>query len=77
MARRMAVVYKGHSLYSNVQLIPEGTKFKGVSAGGNGVFIRGSNLAKACGVKGTFTAKQYLFVLGRDNSEMEVVDDSS
>jgi hypothetical protein len=53
-------------------LIAKGTTFKGVSNGSNGVFIRGTSLAKAAG-KGKFPYKQYLFVLGRDNSEFEVV----
>ena len=73
MGKRMTVEYNGHSRYSDVLLIPKGTQFKGVSAGGNGVFIRGTNLAKACGVKGKFPSKQYLFVMGMDNSEFGVV----
>ncbi len=77
MGKRVAVVYNGHSRYSDVQLIAKGTQFKAVSAGGNGVFIRGSSLAKACGVKGKFPSKQYLFVLGRDNSEFEVTHEHS
>lgn len=71
MAKRMTVKYKGHSHYNDVQLIPDGTEFKGVESGSGGVFIRGTSLAKACGVKGKFPSKQYLFVLGRDNSEFE------
>jgi hypothetical protein len=67
----MAVVYNRCSRYNDVQLIPIGTKFKGVASGTGGVFIRGTSLAKACGVKGKFPCKQYLFVLGRDNSEFE------
>ena len=37
------------------------------------VHIRGSSLAKATGEKKFWTAKKYVFVLGFDNSDMELV----
>ena len=78
MAKRLNVRYNGGSAYTAVQHIPVNTVFKGVesrAADGSliGVFIRGSSLRKASGLRRQFCAKQYLFVLGRDNSEMVAV----
>ncbi len=78
MGKRIKVKYLGESLYYNLKTVDTGTIFSAVLAtdyghGHVGVFIRGSNLQKAAGVKGLFPAKQYLFVTGRKNSEMEII----
>jgi len=82
MARRAAVRYVGNiqSCCTAMMHIPKGTEFKAVESldtNGNfqGVFIRGSNLTKACKGKHKFYAKQYLFLI-RANSKhnaMEVI----
>ena len=78
MGKRLTVKYVGETEYRDVKLIPVGTEFKAVEAtnygsGVVGVYIRGTSLAKAAGNKELFQAKQYLFVTGRKNSEMEVL----
>lgn len=78
MGKRLTVKYIGETEYRDVKLIPVGTEFKATEAtdygnGVLGVYIRGTNLAKAADRKDLFKAKQYLFVIGRKNSEFEVV----
>lgn len=84
MAKRMTVKYVGNiqSCCSNMRHVPEGTEFKAVESIGvdgsfQGVFIRGSNLTKACKGKHVFSAKQYLFIIrvGHKHNAMEVVYD--
>ena len=79
MAKRMTVKYTGNGNYSGCSTIPVGTEFKGVEFAGvrdttiAGVYIRGSSLAKASNNKAAFPHKQYLFVFGYANSDMEAV----
>ena len=79
MAKRMAVKSTGKGQYSGLSGLPVGTEFKAVefklasNPDMQCVYIRGSSLAKATGKKEAFTAKQYVFVLGYDNSSMELV----
>lgn len=80
MAKRMAVKTTGHGHYTGLEGLPVGTEFKAVefklasNPAMQCVYIRGSSLAKATGNKTDFTAKQYVFVLGFDNSDMELVE---
>jgi hypothetical protein len=85
MAKRIAVKYVGNiqSCCSNMRYVPEGTAFKAVESLDNkgrfqGVWIRGSNLTKACRGKHKFNAKQYLFIInkGSKHNAMEVIHES-
>lgn len=82
MAKRITVKYTGNGNYSGLEGLAVGTEFKGVEFGGvrdtsiEGVYIRGSSLAKATGNKEAFKHKQYLFVFGYVNSDMEAVHDT-
>lgn len=77
MAKRMAVKYRGKGQYAALDGLPVGTEFKAVefkvkdSLNMKCCYIRGSSLAKATGNKTAFTAKQYVFALGFDNSDFE------
>ena len=79
MGKRLAVKSTGHGHYSGLEDLPVGTEFKAVEFKLHGypdlpcVYIRGSSLAKATGNKEEFKHKQYVFVLGFDNSDMELV----
>ena len=78
MAKRMAVKTTGHGHYTGLEDLPVGTEFKAVefkltsNPDMHCCYVRGSSLAKATGKKKVFTAKQYVFVLGYDNSDMEL-----
>ncbi len=77
MAKRIEVKYTGNGNYSGLKNIEVGTEFKGVEFHDSkgdliGAYIRGSTLAKATGNKAAFGLKQYLFVFGYDNSDMEI-----
>ena len=78
MAKRIAVKYTGKGNYTGLDGLALGTEFKAVefklasNPAMECVYIRGSSLAKATGNKKVFTAKQYAFVLGYDNSDMEI-----
>ncbi|MEE8208400.1 MAG: hypothetical protein V3T88_05545 [Nitrosomonadaceae bacterium] len=81
MGKRLTVKYTGETEYNHVKLIAAGTEFKAVLAkdygeGRLGILIRGSSLRTAAGDKTLFPSKQYLFVTGRKNSEMVVVQAS-
>lgn len=79
MAKRMTVKYIGKGNYIGLGNCPLGTEFKAVEFKVADcphltcVHVRGSSLAKATGDKRYWTAKQYVFVLGFDNSDMELV----
>lgn len=81
MAKRLTVKYTGNGNYSGCSTIPVGTELKGVEFQGvsdtsiHGVYIRGSTLAKASGNKEAFQHKQYLFVFGYGNSDMEIANE--
>ncbi len=78
MAKRMTVKLIRRS-YSALEGCPLGTEFKAVkhvvadAPHLSCVYIRGSSLAKATGRKVAWQLKQYLFVLGTDHSDMELV----
>lgn len=78
MAKRIAVKSTGKGNYSGLNGLPKGTEFKAVefklatNPDMQCVYIRGSSLAKATGKKDIFIHKQYCFVLGYDNSSMEL-----
>ena len=79
MAKRMTVKYVGKGDYTGLHGCPLGHEFKAVEfivadcPNIACVHIRGSSLAKATGNKWAWTAKKYVFVLGFDNSDMELV----
>ena len=79
MAKRIAVKSTGNGQYSGLDGLPVGTEFKAVefkvadALHLQCVHIRGSSLAKATGKKEAFKQKQYVFVLGFDNSSMELL----
>lgn len=79
MAKRIAVKSTGSGQYSGLANLPVGTEFKAVefvvasALHLNCVYIRGTSLAKATGNKEAFPHKQYVFVLGFDNSSMELI----
>lgn len=79
MAKRVAVKSTGKGQYSGLSDLPAGVEFKAVefkvasAPNMQCVYIRGSSLAKATGLKEVFKQKQYVFVLGFDNSSMELV----
>lgn len=79
MAKRIAVKSTGSGQYSGLDNLPVGTEFKAVefkvasAPNLDCVYIRGSSLAKATGNKEAFKQKQYVFVLGFDNSSMELL----
>ena len=83
MAKRIAVKSTGKGAYSGLAGLAVGTKFKAVEYTVKGcenyacVKIRGTSLAKATGHKTAFIHKQYIFVLGLDNSGMEIDHDDS
>ncbi len=76
MAKRIEVKYTGKGNYSGIRNVEVGTKFKAVEfrtkAGVIGCHIRGSTLAKETGNKEAFQHKQYLFIFGYENSDMEI-----
>jgi len=78
MAKRLTVKYTGNGNYSGCSTIPVGTEFKAVEFRSStdasliGAYIRGSTLAKVTGNKEAFQHKQYLFVFGYSNSDMEI-----
>ena len=78
MAKRMTVRLIRHG-YSALEGCPLGTEFKAVKhvvadvPHLSCVYIRGSSLTKATGHKVAWRLKQYLFVLGTDHSDMELV----
>ncbi len=79
MAKRMEVKYVGKGNYIGLDKCPKGHVFKAVEFVVADcphiacVHIRGTSLAKATGEKMYWTAKQYVFVLGFDNSDMELI----
>lgn len=79
MAKRIAVKSTGKGQYTGLAGLAKGTEFKAVEFKLDSnpdmqcVHIRGSSLAKATGNKEAFQHKQYVFVLGFDNSSMELI----
>ena len=79
MAKRVTVKYTGSGNYEGLLGVDVGTEFKAVEFRSSkddsllGAYIRGSTLAKATGNKEAFQHKQYLFVFGYSNSDMELV----
>jgi hypothetical protein len=77
----MAVRYIGKGGYTGLSGCPIGHVFKAVEFKVADcphltcVHIRGSSLAKATGEKKFWTAKKYVFVLGFDNSDMELINE--
>ncbi len=78
MAKRITVKYTGCGNYEGLTGVEVGTEFKAVKFQGDwdtsieGAYIRGSTLAKATGNKEAFKHKQYLFIFGYSNSDMEI-----
>ena len=82
MGKRITIKYTGNGNYEGLTGVDVGTEFKAVEfrrSSDNfllGAYVRGSTLAKATGNKEAFTHKQYLFVFGYSNSDMEIANEA-